>query len=433
MKAAPRPRLTIAQARSRAREQLAAEALARPPIARHATTLHEPLPGAPSSSPASRASTSAHRGQSQASARPRKRGNIVTMPVTLPELLDPAGAVRCVLWRDPPSGLSAALVIDDLSLGPAAGGIRTRSYPDVAAMIAEAAALARAMTRKCALAGLDAGGAKAVVLDHPGLDRPAAFRRLGQFVAELGGVFRTAGDLGTTAADLAAMAETCPYVHAEEHGLAEAVARGLVACVRACAQARGRGLGGLRVAVQGCGAIGSAVARALAAEGAMLLVADVDPRRAHDLAVGTGSHVHDPADILLAPVDVLAPCALGGVITADVAGATPAWALCGAANNLLAGPEVAELLRARGILHVPDVVASAGAVIEGIGRAVMALPDRGPLIAALGTTAAALLAESAATGATTEALAERRAADRLVAARRGATPGHVPPGMPSRT
>ncbi|MBZ5708900.1 Glu/Leu/Phe/Val dehydrogenase dimerization domain-containing protein [Nannocystis pusilla] len=339
------------------------------------------------------------------------------MSATIPELLDPAGAARCVLWRDPPSGLSAALVIDDLSLGPAAGGVRTGAYPDAAAMIAEAAALARAMTRKCALAGLDAGGAKAVVLDHPGLDRPAAFRRLGRFVAELGGIFRTAGDLGTTSADLAAMAETCPYVHADDRGLAEAVARGMVACVRAVARARGRGLGGLRVAVQGCGAIGSAVARALAAEGAFLLVADVDPRRAHDLAVATGSHVHDPKDILLAPVDVLAPCAVGGVITAELAAALPAWAVCGAANNLLAGPGVAEALRARGILHVPDVVASAGAVIEGIGRSVMGLADRGPLIAALGATAAELLAESAATGATTEALADRRAAARIAAAR----------------
>src|SRR5690606_4769428 len=109
---------------------------------------------------------------------------------------------------------------------------------------------------KCALAGLDAGGAKAVVLDHPGLDRPAAFRRLGLLVAELGGVFRTAGDLGTAPADLAAMAETCPYVHADERGLADAVARGLLACLRACARARGRELAGLRVAVQGCGAIG---------------------------------------------------------------------------------------------------------------------------------------------------------------------------------
>ncbi len=344
------------------------------------------------------------------------------MSAALPDLLDPAGARRVVLWRDPPSGLSAVLAIDDLTLGPAAGGVRTRAYPDLAAAIAEAAALARAMTRKCALAGLAAGGAKAVVLDHPGLDRPAAFRALGRLVAELGGLFRTAGDLGTTAADLDAMATTCPFVHPEEGGLAEAVARGLVACARACAAARGRPLAGLVVAVQGCGAIGQAVARALHAAGARLVVADLDPRRAARVSEETGATIADPGAILRVPADILAPCAVGGVITAEVARDAPAWALCGAANNLLAAPDVAALLRARGVLHVPDVVASAGAVVEGIGRTVMHLADRGPWIDRLGETAAALLAESASTGETTEALADRRVAARLAAARSGDAP-----------
>ena len=83
------------------------------------------------------------------------------------EDLDAAGAARCLLWRDPPSGLFAVLVIDDLTLGPGAGGVRTRCYPNLAAAMREASALAQAMTRKCALAGLDAGGAKVVVIDHP--------------------------------------------------------------------------------------------------------------------------------------------------------------------------------------------------------------------------------------------------------------------------
>lgn len=334
------------------------------------------------------------------------------------EAMDESGARRCLLWRDAAAGLSAVLVIDDLSLGPAAGGVRTRPYPDLAAAIADATALARAMTRKCALAGLHAGGAKCVVLEHPGLRRAAAFRRLGEFIAELGGLFRTAGDLGTGPADLAAMAETCPFVHAEERGLAEAVARGMVACVAACARARRRPLAGLRVAVQGCGSIGSAVARALRSTGALLVVADIDAARACDVALATGATIADPADVLRADVDVLAPCAVGGVITAELARSTRAWALCGAANNLLAAPTVAEILRARGVLHVPDVVASGGAVIEGIGRTVMGLADRNPLIDALGVTAGELLAESAAQGATTEELAERRVRARLAAARR---------------
>src|SRR5262245_21890897 len=120
---------------------------------------------------------------------------------------------RAHVVRDVRAGLEAVIVIDDTTLGPAAGGVRTRAYPSAIDAARDAARLAHAMTIKCALAGLDAGGGKAVVVDHAGLDRPRAFRALGEAVEALGGAFRTAGDLGTHAADLAAMAETTRYVH----------------------------------------------------------------------------------------------------------------------------------------------------------------------------------------------------------------------------
>lgn len=324
---------------------------------------------------------------------------------------------RVVLWRDAASGLEAILAIDDVTLGPAAGGVRTRAYRSPGDALADAAALARAMTVKCALAGLTAGGAKCVVLDHAGLDRARGFRVLGERITELGGLFRTAGDLGTTAADLAAMASRCPWVHADETGLAAAVAHGLLRCVEACAALRGVGVAGLRVAVQGAGAIGAAVARRLSAAGARLIVADLDAARAHAVAGDTGAAVGDPADILTAPVDVIAPCAVGGVIDVGVARSMRAWAVCGAANNLLASPEAEDALIARDILAVPDVVASAGAVIEGIGRTVMQLADRAPLIDALGTTARRILEESHTTGARPSAIARQIASARITARR----------------
>ena len=324
---------------------------------------------------------------------------------------------RVVLWRDAASGLEAILVIDDVTLGPAAGGVRTRAYPSPGDALADAAALARAMTLKCALAGLAAGGAKCVVLDHAGLDRARGFRVLGERIAELGGLFRTAGDLGTTAADLAAMASRCPWVHTDERGLAAAVAHGLFRCIEACAALRGVAVPGLRVAIQGAGSIGAAVARRLSAEGARLIIADVDATRARAIADETGATVGDPAAILAAPVDVIAPCAVGGAIDVAVAQAMRAWAVCGAANNLLASPEAEDALIARGVLLVPDVIASAGAVIEGIGRTVMQLADRAPLIDALGTTARRVLDESRLTGARPSAIAQQMASARIAARR----------------
>ncbi|MEZ4443216.1 MAG: Glu/Leu/Phe/Val dehydrogenase dimerization domain-containing protein [Polyangiaceae bacterium] len=330
------------------------------------------------------------------------------------ELAETLEAGRVLLWSDPVSGLRAVAVIDDLRLGPAAGGTRTGRYLDLAAMMREAAGLARAMSHKCALAGLAAGGCKIVVLDRgEAWDRPAAFRRLGRHVAELGGLIHTAGDLGTGPEDLAAMRTGAPFVHADETRLAERVADGVAVCMEACAERRDRGLYGLAVAVQGCGAIGAAVARRLAASGARLSVSDLRPERAAAVARDTGAEVVAPERILEAAVDVVAPCARGGVIDEAVAGRLRAWAVVGAANNILASPSAAVCLHARAILHVPDAIASAGAVIEGIGKEVMGLVDTGPLIARLGVTAGEVLDEAAAEDLPESLVAARKARDRL--------------------
>lgn len=328
-----------------------------------------------------------------------------------------AGAARCYAFTDPTSGLRAFVVIDDVTLGPAAGGVRTHRYPSPAAALEDAARLARAMTLKCALGGVAAGGGKAVVLDHDGLDRDRAFEVLGRRVEELGGLFRTAGDLGTTARDLAAMARTTRFVHTDERDLTAAVGRGLLRCLEACAKRRGREVRGLTVAVQGCGAIGAAVARALAGAGASLRVADVDAGRAARVAEEVGASVCRPDEVLTADVDVLAPCAIGRVIDERAARALRAWAVCGAANDVLASPAVARTLMERGVALVPDVVASAGAVVEGIGRTVMGLPDRGALIDGLGETAGRILDESSRTDTPTPRVAEALARS-ILAARR---------------
>ncbi|RMH42382.1 MAG: Glu/Leu/Phe/Val dehydrogenase [Deltaproteobacteria bacterium] len=324
---------------------------------------------------------------------------------------------RIVELDEPSCGLRGWIVVDDTTLGPAAGGVRTRAYPSAAAARADAERLARAMTIKCAIAGLDAGGGKAVIEPVRGPARAAAFEALGRAVEALGGSFYTAGDYGTTADDLRAMARATRYVRTDAGALAGAVARGVVRCIGACAAHRGASLAGLRVAVQGCGAIGAAVAGALAAEGARVVVADVDDARARAVADATGARVTTPARILLEDVDVVAPCAIGGAIDADCAARLRAWAVCGAANNVLADRAVACALAARGVLHVPDAIASAGAVIEGVGEALMGLADRRPLIDRLGAIARDVLAEADATGRLPVDIVERRARARLGAAR----------------
>lgn len=330
------------------------------------------------------------------------------------EVVERASPSHCILIVDPPSGLRAFIVLDDLTLGPAAGGVRTRSYPSAGEALEDAFRLARAMTLKCALAGVDAGGGKCVVMDHAGLDRPRAFEELGRRIEGLRGAFRTAGDLGTTSADLRAMARGTRYVYEDDRGLVVATARGLLRCVEACAAERGAGgVEGLRVAVQGVGAIGAAVAEALAKAGARVLCADIDGARAADVARSIGGTTCAPEDVLFADVDIVAPCAAGGVLTEDVARRLRAWAVCGAANNILASPEAARVLAERGILHVPDPIASAGAVTEGIARELMSSTDPTPLIDKLGETAREVLREARATGRTATEVAEAVARRRL--------------------
>jgi leucine dehydrogenase len=188
--------------------------------------------------------------------------------------------------------------------------------------------------------------------------------------------------------------------------------------IEACAVFRGgrRSVEGLTVAVQGAGAIGAAVAAALVGAGARVSVADLDPARARAVADATGATVIDPTAALTAPVDVVAPCAVGGVIDRAAAEALRAPALVGAANNVVADDSAARVLLDRGVAWVPDPIASAGAVIEGIGESVMGLRDRGPLIDRLFEVALEVLQRSAADRTPADRVAEAIARRRIEAA-----------------
>ena len=331
--------------------------------------------------------------------------------------LGDAEVSRAILLQDVASGLRAIAVLDDMRLGPAVGGTRTRRYATFQDALVEANRLAQAMTVKCALAGLAAGGGKIVVLDHPGMNRAAAFARLGALLDDLDGAIWTSGDLGTNGRDLEAMASTCRFVASDEVALAAAVATGLIHAMNACARHAGReSLAGLIIAVQGCGVIGAAVASALASVGAELKVADVDPDKAELVAEQTGAEIVAPDLILTTHCDILAPCAIGGVIDIAVARAVQAWAVCGAANNILQNPGAAGLLMDRGVLFVPDVISSAGAVVEGVGNHVMGVADREPLLARLGKTTEMVLAAAERSDRTPSQVAVEMAMDRIAMA-----------------
>jgi len=336
--------------------------------------------------------------------------------------MEAAGPTRILALRDAPTGLMAFIALDDVTLGPACGGIRTQPYARVADALADVHKLASAMTLKCAIAGLAAGGGKTVVIDHPGLDRVAAFRRLGEFIEDLGGLYRCAGDLGTTEEDLLNVTATTQYCNTTGQAMGDATALTVVSGIRAAAAARGiADLAKLRVAVQGCGLIGASVAHLLAAQGARVTVTDGDAALAERIAAEISGNTIPASQFLSADVDVLSPCAIGGILNASCIADIRAWAISGGANNQLAEPAVADLLVGRGIAFIPDFLASSGAVIDGVCQSIMACNPT-PYLVAVEETAADILQQAAERGTSTVVIAREISQARIAAARTG---GHA--------
>ena len=280
-----------------------------------------------------------------------------------------ADCEQLLVLRDPTGAVEAVVAVHSTRLGPAHGGIRRWAYADTEEAICDAVALARAMTAKCALAEVPAGGGKAVILDHPNLDREAAYRRVGRAVEQMGGAFFTGPDVNTAAEDLRIVAEETSFVATDSADgpgdLAAATAEGVVAALLALSEVLGIEPSGLHVVLQGLGSVGMRLCQRLSALGVCLSVHDVVQDRvasAVDLYGATELFVDT---VTATPCDVFVPCALGGVLTNDLAGTLPARGVCGAANNIFAGPDAAETLHRRGVVVVPDFISNAGALIQG--------------------------------------------------------------------
>jgi leucine dehydrogenase len=270
------------------------------------------------------------------------------------------GFERVLLCHDEETGLRSVIAVHDTTLGAALGGVRMRPYPDEDAAIADCEALAEAMTLKAAATGLDLGGGWSVILGDPREDKTAALLRAhGRAIATLDGEFIPVNDVGTTQPDIAVIGEETSPVCAQGDP-SPMTALGVLEGIRACT---GTDLGGLRVNVQGAGHVGAALVRLLVTEGADVTVADVLPGRAEDLAAETGARVVDPAELLALDCDVLAPCALGGVVTDATMPTLRCRVIAGGANNVLGTPEYAEHLASRNILYAPDFCVNAGGLI----------------------------------------------------------------------
>lgn len=275
--------------------------------------------------------------------------------------------------RDAASALRAIVAVHDTRLGPALGGCRFIHYDTEEEALVDALRLARGMTYKAALAGIAHGGGKAVIIRPRGqFDRAALFRAFGRFVDDLGGHYITAEDSGTGIEDMEIVRNVTEHVTGvkPERGgsgdpspfTALGVRRGIEACVKLVL---GKGeLAGVRVAVQGIGHVGYHLCRELAALGAELIVADIDPLKAERAEREFGARIVPLDDICAVECDVFAPCALGSALNDDTIPRLRCRIVAGAANNQLAEPRHGGDLMQRGILYAPDYAINAGGLIN---------------------------------------------------------------------
>jgi glutamate dehydrogenase/leucine dehydrogenase len=266
------------------------------------------------------------------------------------------------------AGVEMIIAIDSTVRGPALGGCRWKPYPDSESAAAEAVALARAMTRKAAMARLRLGGGKAVVVGDARTRTREQLRAFGAFVEELGGRYVTGADMGTGEPEMRVISETTRHVV----GLARAdggcgdpgpfTALGVRLAIRAALAECGLDVHGATIAIQGAGSVGSRLASLLLEDGARVIAAD--PSRDAVAALPAAVRVVDPQAVLATPCDVFAPCGPPRVIDAASAQRLHCRVVCGAANNPLGGDDAGQALARRGILYVPDFVANAGGLIH---------------------------------------------------------------------
>ena len=267
-------------------------------------------------------------------------------------------------------GYRGIIAIHSTGLGPALGGTRFWNYGTDEEALVDCLRLARGMTYKAAVAGLNLGGGKSVILgDNRTTRREALFRAHGRHVESLKGRYITAEDVGTSTSDM-------EYIKAETNHVTGLIGKsgdpspvtayGVYRGMKACAAYRygSDRLAGKTVALQGCGSVGYHLAQLLHTEGAKIVCTDIDPQRVKRVVDECGATAVAPSDIYGVPADVFAPCALGAVINDDTIRRLEVEIVAGGANNQLAEDRHGDLLEARHITYAPDYVINGGGLIN---------------------------------------------------------------------
>lgn len=319
------------------------------------------------------------------------------------------------LFVDEATGLEAVIAIHNTRLGPALGGCRYMPYASTELAVADAIRLARGMSYKAALAGLEQGGGKAVIIRPAHVpNRAALFEAFGRCIESLRGGYITAVDSGTSPEDMDCIAQQTGHVTSTTQAgdPSPHTALGVLMGIRSLARAKlGQDdLGGARIMLQGLGNVGYALAELLVSEGADVMVSDLDAGKVR-LAVDELGVKPVAADAVYeAPCDIFVPCGLGGVLDSVTINQLRCAGVAGAANNQLANAEAADLLDARGILYAPDYVINAGGLLYvALTHRGVAPGDIARRVKLIGTRLDSIFSQSIAEGRSPSQIADHQA------------------------
>lgn len=281
---------------------------------------------------------------------------------------------QVVFCHDKESGLKAIIAIHDTTLGPALGGCRIWNYDNEEDALVDAMRLAKGMTYKNAVAGLNLGGGKTVIIADPKKDKTEALlRAYGRYVESLNGRYITAADVGSQPEDLDIVYQETDYVVgiSESYGSSgnpsPVTAMGVYKAMRRTAkEAFGDdSLEGKNVAVQGCGSVAYTLCKHLHEAGANIIATDIDEEAVERVVKDFGAEKVGVDEIYEVEADIFAPCALGAILNDDTIPKLKVKAVCGSANNQLADVKKhGQMLKDRGIIYAPDFIANAGGVIN---------------------------------------------------------------------
>ncbi len=288
------------------------------------------------------------------------------------ETLDTSGHEEVVFCHSKDAGLKAIIAIHNTALGPALGGLRMWPYETEADALEDVLRLSRGMTYKAAVAGLNLGGGKAVIIGDPRQDKSEAlFRAFGRFIDSLNGRYITAEDVGIDVNDMEFIfqeTENVVGVHQAHGGSGDPspyTAHGSIQGMKAALQRvfGDEDLSRYSFAIQGAGHVGLHLVKQLRKEGAKVFITDIMEDCVAD-AVELGAEAVGTDEIYDVEADVFAPCALGAIINEETIPRLKCKIVAGPANNQLANNAAGTELEARGILYAPDYAVNAGGLMN---------------------------------------------------------------------